>query len=838
MTLAKSHSLLPSSGQPQPHAMTVTGHVTIVVCPHPFSTIKHIYHVPCQGSIVTCLLHIGCHIRAGTAYHICLNGTPLDRDQWLTTFPAPNQLLTVRCLPQGGGGKSGGKGGLGFIIAGLAIVAAVFTFGLSLAAGSAFALGAGLVKGALLKIAASATAYSLLKAGIGLVAVGVLGLLSPHNAPQPPSLAVPGRVSTLTGIRNQANPYGTIPRPMGTHRMFPPFAAVPYTEIQGDDQFLVCLFCLGYGPLDVSQLKIGETDLDHFDDVQHVVHYAHSGDTYRLQYYTHDVFEEALSISLTKYVETHSHDSTDDFEVRTTGADTTRISVDIGFPEGVIVVSSDGSQHIRHLHVWIYYRKTGTETWLKVGVKPHGLTAKTRTPKRINVQWSVTAGQYDVAVGRASPYRNVEADAARREFWSNEITWDVLRSFRNTPPVRTTKNLVLVELKIRATDQLSGTLNSFNCIVKSEVTQYDGSSWSLDLTQNPAWCFASVVTDEANALAVSTSRLDEDSLSEWAEWCDTHGFRYNKILDTKTTVFEQLQEIASAGRAMFRMAEGKFSILRDIPQTTPVQIFTPRNSADYRGEKVFVSQRPHALRIQYVNELRGYTDDERIVYDDGYDEQSATIFETLPFPGVTHPDQAWKNGRYFLAQARLRPEVHYISTDIEHLTCTRGDLVEMVQDAINLGVGSARIQALTFSGTDLSSLTIDTMFPLADDTDYAVVIRRTSDGERLALNVTVPANETETNTLTLDPALSTSDDQPAIGDLVLFGVRESVTGRFIIKSIEHGGDETATLGLVAEAPTLQDADITDIPLWDPQITRLTNRERERPPLPQIWFDSF
>ena len=34
---------------------------------------------------------------------------------------------------------------------------------------------------------------------------------------------------------------------------------------------------------------------------------------------------------------------------------------------------------------------------------------------------------------------------------------------------------------------------------------------------------------------------------------------------------------------------------------------------------------PHAFRVQFRNADKGYQQDERIVYDDGYDETNATI---------------------------------------------------------------------------------------------------------------------------------------------------------------------------------------------------------------------
>ncbi len=51
---------------------------------------------------------------------------------------------------------------------------------------------------------------------------------------------------------------------LGRHRVFPPYAAQPYTEIDGDDQYWRAMFLIGYGPVELEELKIGETPIEDF----------------------------------------------------------------------------------------------------------------------------------------------------------------------------------------------------------------------------------------------------------------------------------------------------------------------------------------------------------------------------------------------------------------------------------------------------------------------------------------------------------------------------------------------------------------------------------------------
>jgi hypothetical protein len=95
-------------------------------------------------------------------------------------------------------------------------------------------------------------------------------------------------------------------------------------------------------------------------------------------------------------------------------------------------------------------------------------------------------------------------------------------------------------------------------------------------------------------------------------------------------------------------------VVWDRPDDDIVDHFTPRNSWDFQGQKPY-AQQPHGWRVSFINRDNGFTQDERIVYDDGYDETNATLFEGIEFPGVTDPDLIWKLGRRHIAQSRLRP---------------------------------------------------------------------------------------------------------------------------------------------------------------------------------------
>src|SRR5581483_5846872 len=82
-------------------------------------------------------------------------------------------------------------------------------------------------------------ATAAIAGGIMLAGTLALNALFPTRpAAQSNALAQPQNLISIQGAQNQANPFGSISVVLGKHRQSPFYAAKPYTEISGDDQYL------------------------------------------------------------------------------------------------------------------------------------------------------------------------------------------------------------------------------------------------------------------------------------------------------------------------------------------------------------------------------------------------------------------------------------------------------------------------------------------------------------------------------------------------------------------------------------------------------------------------
>ncbi|MFA7287331.1 MAG: host specificity factor TipJ family phage tail protein [Melioribacteraceae bacterium] len=861
--------------------------VSVIACKNPLTMQKTDY-VFCEGLTIAQMLEV-VNIPYYVSVLVSIDGVPAPADQYKHIIPAKGSLVTMRTVPTGGGGS---KSPLRTILTIVVIALATIT--------QQHWVTAGYIGGA-------AGAY--VAAGV-VMTVGMLIVNAIAPPPIPSSLS--GSQQTykdspsyaLSGARNTISPYGVIPMLLGRHRITPPYGALPYTENLGDDQFLRCLFCNGYGRLVYSDHKLGETPIASFSDVE--IETRDGSDSTNTSLYPGDVFQQDLAVTLVQ---------SESWSVRTTQPDTTRISVDVTYPRGLVSFNDDGSRAtvtsqlefqyaVKDSGVWhgsvsgvsfvsrnisgSYYtdplqeRKdilimdkiSGTlsiisgqvgypgsywpalsptiPSWAEglaswdVGEsaisaftdirKTSFVTAGYFVPSHISglafsvgagvlvsdffnisgattsiirrtLSIPVSAGQYDVRM------RRVSADTSSDRIL-DDVQWTALRSFQTGSPILE-QNMARTALRIRATDQLNGAIDNYNCIAQLICPDYDVTTdtWITRPTSNPASLYRYVLQGPANKRPLVDSEVDLDILAEWHGVCESNGFSFNHYFDYRTSVDAVLQMVAAAGRAAPGYVDGKYAVVMDRIQSNIAQHFTPRNSWGYSYNKAFLD-RPHAFRVKFWNKDADWREDERIVYDDGYSEANATLFEEMSLPGINTSALAWKHGRYHIATARLRPERHTFNSDFEYLTCTRGDRIKFTNDVISVGLGYGRVKSYTDDGTNVTTVTVDEELSMESGKTYQFRIRQ-HDGDSLEIPLVTSVGTSDTFTVNMTLPIANAPD---IGAIMMYGETESESIDLIVKDISPQSDYTAQLTCLSYAPEVHSSDTGTIPSFSTNIT--------------------
>lgn len=699
----------------------------------------------------------------------------IDREQWARAKPREGQLVQVAIVPRGGNGQTAQ------ILGSIAIIAATVV----------------------------ATAYGGPIAGAAVAGAGQLALNFLVQPPKPKKEKI-ADVSSVTGQQNQILRDGVVPKIYGRVRVTPPHGALPYTEVSGDDLYLRVLLVPGHGPLKISDIRVGDTPIGTLGtDFEVETREGRPGDA-AITLYKNDIFEDNPAIEVT---------NADGPFIRRTQADTDEITIDFTWPDGVYRTDSKGKTKATFIEYNIEYRPVGTSVPYEtifignrdiINIKHRGTMRRTYRIKPNNVS---PTKEYDVRVTRLTG-----DDNSGKPTTVNAFSWTALRSIKTTAALND-DTLAKIAIRIKR----DGPVENINCICESYLPDYEpGVGWIERVTQNPASIYRDILTGDASARPLAIARVREsEDLEPWHQYCETEGFTCNVAFDTPGTLKERLDLVAAAGRASFALPDGRYGVIVDELKTTPVALYSPRNSANFQGVRDYVPALD-AVRISFINE-DNFQEDERIVYADGKDASNSDPgkIEFLDFreTGITDKNLVWRHGRFYLAQAALRKERWTLDVGLDNLVVTRGDLIRLQHDVLLIGLATGRVKSVTVDGSgDVTTATVDEVFTMESGNAYAVRARviDSSDQPQIIF-APIDLDVGDQTTITFTTPIPASQALQA-GDLISFGISGQETIEALVQGITSGPDLTATLSLVDAAPAIHTADTGTIPSFSSNIT--------------------
>jgi len=735
--------------------------------------------------------------------------------------------------------------------------------------------------GAMVVIAAVAIAISPIGLTAGVLALGVSGLMAIgggvilYNTKYDygnTSSGAPLNSPSISGSKNSVNPGGRIPVLLGRHLTFPFVASNFYTTTQGGrltppttlsessvNQYLHLLLCSGYANMEIHEntLQFGDIPISSYEDVWEDVNGAYTESRHQNIHYPVRVVQDnvgselkRLDIPQVNIMGSEPPTPTEyEYIVRTTPKNTQAIDITLLFPSGLYYVDKDGDKESTYSRLALEWKsasapdsayQTFGSNFYGEYLTPHNIVhietnieTTARSVIYFNFPNTNPDKQYTIRVS------NVSTDC----FWGEARTknklvdtvyWEDMKSYTvddsgNTYPINPDikENLNVTSWKIRATDQLSQVVDDINYEATAYSRQYLGSGsgpsrWVNALTSNPASAFVKVLTDSRiNQKPILPSeeatKIDWESLETWWTFCNDKGLECNAYEVGDVTVNTMLNNICSTAMASWAIVDNKYTIIIDTYNYDIIQYFTPRNSSNFSGSKMF-NDIPTCLKMQFVDKDNGYIEGERYVYYDSYngDPRANDLVEEVALYGAMGADQAWRLGRYTHASVRLRPEIFSFTTDIEYIMCTRGDRIRLNHDVPLFGLSNGRIvNPIQDSGLTMG-IVLDELMQFEEGKEYGVTIRL-QDGTSIEKNVVNPAIDTTT---VLFETPITGEDILFEDDLVLFGERGSKDVDLIVQKIEPNDDLGATITCVEYNEAIYTADTSiPIPPYDPKISK-------------------
>lgn len=600
-------------------------------------------------------------------------------------------------------------------------------------------------------------------------------------------------VLSIGAARNELRPFAPIPQILGKYRYTPPYAAKPYTQVEGADQYAVMLFTLGYGPLDVDRLsaRLGDTPLTSYSDYEMEIKAGWlDDDPITLYEGTADPVAVNRRILYGDCPDCPGDPPPDPgaplkYDEAVTNADKAEVVVTL--PNGLIQIKDQGDRVARAVDLRISYALTSSPTFeadMTANETSRIVSAKTTNTLRESFTLNFpNIDNWTVRVYRATVDDPEGVDEENDNHIYSATWWTTLTSFNTTEnPISGADDqcITLIALRIKATDQLQGFVENFSIVAQTVCLDWDGTpgDWSLKPTSNPASLFRLTLQGPANQVPVADNRIDITQLENFWGWCNIIGATFNMVRDFTATVYECLQNIAASGIGRTVQNNGNWAVIYDDVNlyTTPVQQFTPRNSWNMTGNKQFVDF-PHAMRVRFVDEDNEYSQQEITVYNVDerqgtlYDETTATRFESIEFNGLTTASLNTRMAQYQMGVALWRQNVLTFNADIEHIICLEGDPISIQEDYLGIGVGTARVVGL--NGSDV---TLDSEFDVSGVASPGMH-HRAADQTFPAVAVTPQGDLTKCTTYTHPGPL------PAIGDLASVGDVVTTTRVFVVDSI-------------------------------------------------------
>ncbi len=707
----------------------------------------------------------------------------------------------------------------------------------------------------------SANVWStLISVGVSLIGNYLLSVLLPpaEQKKEKPTYAI-------SGWRNEYRPDGPVPLILGRTRFAPPYGAMPWTEVVGDLIYQRVLFCIGYGPLALSELKIGDTPIEEYDECQVEVREGLPEDG-PLTLYHHQVIEQQDGAELTRPLPRDDFGEVIEGEaeeipiVRVSAADAAELGVIFGFPGGLVTFDKKGRKRNRTVSIRIRQRPVGDDVWQEV--ETIDITARKSEAVYRQYRWTPPArGRWEMDYTRMTP----ETDDTKI---SDRSVLTAIQSFRPEYPINFDKPLALVAIRVKATHQLNGTLDRFNLVASMIAPDWTGTEWVVRESRSPAAAYRRALEGPAVRFPSTEEQVNLEELEDWAEFCADKGLKYDRAHDFEGALLEGLSGIAASGRAAPRHDGRKWSVVIDRPRTLVVDHLNPRNSRSFRWRRPYFTP-PDAYRVPFIDASNEFQSAERIVpwppnfrietkaaleldlahragvtaevYDDpgndGYyvkvgdigagwwEPKQIVVTEEIQMPGKVDPDEIWIETRRRQYAAIHRPDVITAVQDGAVSIVTRGDLVMGSWDTLDRTMHVARVVAVRGRLVEL-----DSPVTMEAGESYAIRWRVFSEADTIGQSIvrTVKTVVGERRTVTL----VAGEVVPEAGMIVHFGRSASDSLPLIVAGIEPGDDMASVLTMQAMVPLIDELTDAEVPPpWDGRVGEIISPDLTTPGVP-------
>lgn len=241
----------------------------------------------------------------------------------------------------------------------------------------------------------------------------------------------------------------------------------------------------------------------------------------------------------------------------------------------------------------------------------------------------------------------------------------------------------------------------------------------------------SEVTSVTGSLHFSTDNFrNQDQLS------------FNGVLDTSTSLWQGVQDIAVAGRGQIILQGNKYSVIYDSIKNVS-GLYNASNSKDVSISYTSQEDVATEVELQFSDANLDYEMNQVSIQDSKAVLQGVKPKKTtIQVKGITTEKEALRHARYLLATSKFIRRTATFTADIESLTQTIGDLVALQTDVTEYGSGGL------IEDVQGNVVTLEQPISLTSGTEYTVKVKEITNDN--ITDYTFIASTTEdTNQITL-----------------------------------------------------------------------------------------
>lgn len=618
--------------------------------------------------------------------------------------------------------------------------------------------------------------------------VAAMGMLLPR--PEQPGQQTRRHSYAATGWQNEApGEDRAVPVPVGTIRVAPLYAAFPYAEVVGDDLWLLGLFCFGHGRLEISDMRFGDASVESFSDVQIETREGVAGDApFGLirQQFIPDRDAQNAELQQPRAPldpaggEIGGAPEEEQPQVYGIASRASGVRIIFSWPQGLYYQKSSGDTGGTSVQIRIRQRRRGSEAWAEVA------TLRYRNDRRKGF------------------FRQYEWDLPDREKWEVEVTnlttaesgtkrqntthIHALYSIRPEYPIATDAPLALAAVRVKSQSQLTGSIDSFNALVRRYVPAWTGEGWAEAISSNPGDLYRYALQSGIHPFPVADDAVNLAEIEDLSAFCAQKGLSFNADLREQTGFGALLSTICAAGRAAPRHDGAQWGVIIDRPGDV-VDHVAPRNSWGFAADLEW-RELPHAVWFEFQDAAFDHKPEQVYVRWPGHTGE-VTLTEEWEVPGKTDRAEAIREVYRRMLEATYRRERFYAMQEGPVRAAQRGDTVLLSQPILRETQGSGRIVALRDGLVLLDE-------PVTMEAGQSYVLRTVEHVEEgpasRSQSVRVMTVPGRTRTLAV-----VEGDPPAPGALFVFGPdgEEGFVCRVV--DIEPGADMSVRLSLTLAA---------------------------------------